>query len=163
MGNLLSSGSGKGNSQISKAWLLGIIDAVTSFVIAALFWLAFEGDTWDYVLIVVILVNGILAIIASFVLSARIKGTYLNIFEDRVSGVFVNRDISLVLIIFFYLGWDKAKHINVDFSFDDIIAVSAQKDSINLHSMGINYKCFVSNGLEITNIINDKIAKRRAS
>jgi hypothetical protein len=88
----------------------------------------------------------------------RIKATNVNVYENKVSGVAVDKDFSIAKLIFLCMGWGKAKLANFDIAFNKITSVDiAGNNAIVINASGTNYKCFVSNGLEIQTAINDKI------
>jgi len=93
--------------------------------------------------------------------SKRIESTWINVYEDKVNGAAVDRDFSIAKLMFYAMGWNKAKLTGFDLAINQITSIDLDgSDSIIINASGSNYKCFVSNGLEIQGIINNKIRNK---
>jgi len=93
--------------------------------------------------------------------SDKIKATEVIIYQDKVKGVAVSRDFSMTKLIFCYMGWAHAKLNSFDLAFNQITSVDNLLDdsSIVINASGAHYKCFVSDGSKIQDVINSKTRK----
>ena len=181
----LASGYGMGNPSIGTAWKYAVTAAIINIVGFMLF--AFfsqsiveqhsqikivrgsfittgnaEVANFFGTLYYVMIALGIGAFIyelwlGSFV-SKRIQTTSVSVYEDKIKGVAVGRDFSIAKLIFFSMGWDKARLNNFDIALSQITSIDlAYDNAITINAPGASYKCFVSNGSEIQDVINNKI------
>jgi|GEM_PF-4573337 len=179
---ILVSGSGKGNPSISTAWNYGKILAIINFLI----WLAiafgvrdsklirsgteyrgawgiptptfstvYEFSTISYVMIAVGIVGAIYMLYAGYIISRNIETSMVNVYEDKIEGMAVDKDFTIAKL-FFKGGNEKTKRFNL--ALNQITSVDLEYDhAVMINASGANYKCFVSNGSEIQDIINNKI------
>jgi hypothetical protein len=88
----------------------------------------------------------------------KVKATNVNVYDDKVNGEAVDKDFSMAKLIFMCMGWDKSKLTNFDLAFNQITSVDVvDSNAIVINASRANYKCFVSNGLEIQSAINNKV------
>jgi len=107
-------------------------------------------------------IGGVIAILYVVgLVSKKIKSTHINVYDDKIKGVAVNKDFSITKLMFWGTGWDKAKLTGFDLAINQITTVDLDgSDSIIINASGTSYKCFVSNGSEIQGIINNKIRNK---
>jgi len=179
--NMLISGSGMENSDVSTAKMHAIIDAILCFAV----WLglafllreqtlnyagflgrdsftAYKFGSVSNAMIVVGIVNAIIVIyMGCAVVAGRIEATMINVYEDKIKGVAVDKDFSMIKLIYWWIGWDKARLTNFDLVFSQITSVDLSADNaIIINASGANYKCFVLNGTKIQDVINNKIRNK---
>ncbi|MDR2583337.1 MAG: hypothetical protein LBC75_07650 [Fibromonadaceae bacterium] len=113
-----------------------------------------------YVTIVVGIFCVIFDLYLGSLLSKKIEATNIGVYEDKVKGVAIDKDFSMAKLIFWWMGWNKARLTSFDLAFNQITSVDLGLDhTIVINASGANYKCFVSNNSEIQTAINDKIRK----
>jgi len=179
--NPLISGSGVGNYDISVTRMHTEIGAIICFVgwLGLAFLLreqtfnyadlhvpqsyiffspAYKFGSVSYAMIIVGIVHAISTIYVGVVVVRRIKASMVNVYDDKVKGVAVNKDFSITKLIYWWIGWDKARLTNFDLAFNQITSVDLVTDNaIIINTSGANYKCFVLNGSKIQDFINNKI------
>jgi hypothetical protein len=148
---------------------------ITGFLILARWFQYISDDAIDYdmtnffsKLYYVTIASGIISVIWELYVGSycakKIESTYMSVYEDNVKGVAVDKDFSFSKLIFFAMGWDKARLINFDLAFNQISSVYLENDNaIIIYASGAQHKCFVSNGYEIQSAINNKIRNSDAS
>jgi hypothetical protein len=88
----------------------------------------------------------------------KIKTTNISVYEDKVNGAAIDKDFSMAKLMFWGVGWGKAKLTYFDIAFNQITSVHIEdNNAIVINASGANYKCFVSNCFEILSAINNKI------
>ena len=158
MGNLLVEGNGKGNSAIILYMASGIIGAIVLFVLANMAgeWTHFYGrqltpegrSMLQFLFFALGAVVGILEILGGIAISK----TVIRVYENGISGKGISK--------WFYLGDVRSFDFMLTY---DHISVDVNGGTINVHGPGIHYKVYVSNGLEIQQIIHkhkQKLAKK---
>jgi hypothetical protein len=167
----LISGSGLGNPLVWAAWKHTAVVAAVSVVCWLIFALYFHSQTgaytssWYY--IPAALGTGMTALVfcLGYLVSKRIKTTYVNVFEDRVSGMAADKDFTITKTLYLWVGWNKARFMKLtafDFAIGEITSVSLASDhAVVINAAGASCKCFVSNGPEILDTLNKKIQNHR--
>jgi len=177
---LLVSGRGTENSNTSTVWVYAVINAVIGVaggLIMAFFFrdenIIYKTNSWgmkvadgvtnefgvaSYVMVALGIGLAISAICIGHVVTKRIQGTEVNVYEDNIEGVAVDKDFSIVNLVLLFMGWNKARLTNFNLAFNQITSVSLEGNhSIIINVSGANYRCFVSNGPAIQDVINQKI------
>jgi len=161
---LLVSGNGIGNPEISTSQKDAVIHAVGNTTVCLFaFWFSTRGFPifWtmtEFILAVVFGAQAALALYFRSHISKIIEATNINVYEDGIKGVVVDKDFAVdYKLICWSIGWNKAKLISFDFAFKQISSVTLEDNAIIINASGMNYKCFVSNGSEIQTAINNKI------
>ena len=164
--NLLISGSGLGNPVVCGAWKHTAVVASVSVVCWLIFALYFHSqvgayDSWYYIPAALGTGMTVLVFFLGYLVAKRIKTTYVNVFEESVSGMAVDKDFTIAKTLYSWVGWNKKRFMKLtgfDLAINQITSVSLASDhAVVINASGTNYKCFVSNGSEILDTINKKI------
>jgi hypothetical protein len=111
--------------------------------------------TYSYLSIVFGIIVSIWQLYIGRIMSKKIKGTNVSVYEDIVKGIAFTKDSTIEKMIIRNSSFNLT---NFDLAFKQITSVQLTSDhAIVINASGANYKCFVSNGLEIQSVINNKI------
>ncbi|MCL2837861.1 MAG: hypothetical protein FWE04_02185 [Oscillospiraceae bacterium] len=168
-----------GNPQISKLWIWALINVGALLIIFLP--LAFATQTrvhipgiwglgrtitrfgfWSWFFLFTGLFDVAQGFVWAYILSNRFKKTAASINGDRLVGTAVNADLSVPLLIFVGMGWNKTNLMNFNIGLNEITGIFVEQGAIIIHTAQGKYKCFVPDAAGLKNEIDQKIMANRA-
>ena len=64
--------------------------------------------------------------------------------------------MSIPSLILLFRGWRKASNRTVEIFLNQILSIDVEQDAVIIYTSWAKYKCFVSNGINLQQIINEK-------
>jgi len=116
-----------------------------------------EFGTSSYIMFGLAGVSFLYYLIVGGKLASRISSTSIQVCATGIEGRAVHADVSFAFIIFVGFGWNKARLVSFDITYDKITSIDLMDKTIVINAQGTRYRVFVSDNQNVRDIINNNI------
>ena len=145
MGNLLTSGNGKGNSAISFWAIVYVVNAVLLYIVFCVV----VPNQFRYatgraeVSFAVGLIGAIISFVMGVVTARAVAATEIRVYENGIEGKGGGKGFI----------WGDPRLFSFQLAYNQITSVDVASTSVVIHAANAQYKCYVENGSKIQNAI----------